>query len=469
MEKYEEDYDEDHWYEQDIEEEVKTRKVESYKILSMDDVEKKLTERVELIKDLFQTTEDDAITLLKFYKWDNHKLQQDYFENDIKIKISAGLLLPPGIIFEHHIDSACLICLNKLLSKPNDCLLCGHKFCSDCWNNYIKFTVEKGKDCLMAKCPLAGCPIIIPKSIYAKYLSPKLLLEYKKYLCKSFTDDNKYVRWCPAIGCKYLAYNEQLTLIEIKCTCGNKFCFGCGEPSHNPCTCKMLTEWKIKNSSESENITWIVANTKQCPQCQKPIEKVHGCNHMICGGCKYEFCWVCFGPWKKHNYQTGGYYKCNKYEEAIKGNKGLVNQKLNQAKAKTILAKYSFYFERYNNHDKAMKLGIKQLAELETKILNLHTVKKIALPELDFLRNASECLIEVRNVLKNSYIYGFYLSDAKEKDLFEFMQGQLEENCDHLHQLLERNISDYLEQEQNEPFYAYRAELMNYFEATKKV
>ena len=27
--------------------------------------------------------------------------------------------------------------------------------------------------------------------------------------------------------------------------------------------------------------------------------------------CKYEFCWVCSGPWKDH---SGSYYNCNKYD-----------------------------------------------------------------------------------------------------------------------------------------------------------
>ena len=31
-------------------------------------------------------------------------------------------------------------------------------------------------------------------------------------------------------------------------------------------------------------------------------------NHMTCYKCRHEFCWICFGDWKKHT-------SCNAYKE----------------------------------------------------------------------------------------------------------------------------------------------------------
>ncbi|KAJ1549345.1 hypothetical protein HK405_005066 [Cladochytrium tenue] len=33
-----------------------------------------------------------------------------------------------------------------------------------------------------------------------------------------------------------------------------------------------------------------------CPRCRTPIEKLHGCNHIICL-CRHEFCYRCAAPW----------------------------------------------------------------------------------------------------------------------------------------------------------------------------
>jgi ariadne-1 len=104
---------------------------------------------------------------------------------------------------------------------------------------------------------------------------------YKKYMrwhCQSFTDDNKNVKWCPYTKeCEYAAERINDTNLSsiVDCICGNSFCFRCGEEQHRPADCEMFKEWEIKNSSESENLNWIIANTKMCPnpKCGRPIEK----------------------------------------------------------------------------------------------------------------------------------------------------------------------------------------------------
>merc|ERR1712118_469688 len=32
---------------------------------------------------------------------------------------------------------------------------------------------------------------------------------------------------------------------------------------------------------------------KRCPKCKQAIEKVSGCNHMVCATCGVHFCWRC--------------------------------------------------------------------------------------------------------------------------------------------------------------------------------
>ena len=55
-----------------------------------------------------------------------------------------------------------------------------------------------------------------------------------------------------------------------------------------------------------------------------------------------------------------------------------------------------FYFERYNNHDKAEKHGRTLRPVIKAKILLLHDIKKYPLMELEFLEEAVNEVIKCR-------------------------------------------------------------------------
>lgn len=115
----------------------------------------------------------------------------------------------------------------------------------------------------------------------------------------------------------------------------HRFCFGCGDSTiHWPVPCDTLEQWKTKVRDEISEIDeeegggqngnfedvaqklWIKANTRPCPRCKAPIEKQEGCNHMTCTNrhCRHEFCWICRKDWKLHNSETGGFFRCNRWE-----------------------------------------------------------------------------------------------------------------------------------------------------------
>ena len=118
---------------------------------------------------------------------------------------------------------------------------------------------------------------------------------------------------------------------------------------------------------------------------------------MNCKMCAHEFCWLCLGAWSDHGQSTGGYYNCNKYEEAKKkGDKKITSDEDRQRQAKNELDKYMFYFERYNNHDKAEKHARNLRPVIKTKIILLHDIKKYPLQELEFLEEAVNEVIRCR-------------------------------------------------------------------------
>lgn len=218
-----------------------------------------------------------------------------------------------------HNGGLCQICYDTIDDTNKFSLSCGHTFCKNDWREYLIKKVDQDSTGIDARCMQAGCNLKVGHTVFEKLLPSSKLETYWKWLCKSYTDDNKRIKWCPAQGCE-MCYEKSIysTITEVRCDCGGSFCFQCGSESHKPADCEMAQQWDEKNSSESENLQWIMANTKACPACKKPIEKNQGCNHMTCATCKHEFCWICLASWKEHGSATGGYYKCNKFEELQK-------------------------------------------------------------------------------------------------------------------------------------------------------
>jgi len=81
------------------------------------------------------------------------------------------------------------------------------------------------------------------------------------------------------VTCRQQYCKWKMCAIHNRVYMGGKFC--CSAAKDPSC-----------DSSE-----WVVAHTKSCPNCNAPIEKNGGCDHMTCkksaGGCGFEFCWVC--------------------------------------------------------------------------------------------------------------------------------------------------------------------------------
>lgn len=45
--------------------------------------------------ELFSVTEEEAVILLREYKWNNDRLQTDWFENSSKVRYKCGLEMDP--------------------------------------------------------------------------------------------------------------------------------------------------------------------------------------------------------------------------------------------------------------------------------------------------------------------------------------------------------------------------------------
>jgi hypothetical protein len=83
---------------------------------------------------------------------------------------------------------------------------------------------------------------------------------------------------------------------------------------------------------------------------------------------------------------------------------------------------------------------------MHCKIENLHNLKHYPVQELEFLNNGVLEIINCHQVLKYSYCNRFYMSDEQKIHLFDIQQSLLEEACDRLHELIEKPLDPYLDE-----------------------
>jgi len=370
----------------------------------------------------------------------------------------------------------CGICFESCPRGMMSAAVCGHPFCSTCWRGYISTAINDGPGCLMLRCPDPSCAAAVGQDMINALADDEDKEKYGRYLRRSYIEDNRKTKWCPAPGCEYaVEFVMGSGSYDVNCNCSYGFCWNCTEEAHRPVDCATVSKWILKNSAESENMNWILANSKPCPKCKRPIEKNQGCMHITCTPpCKFEFCWLCLGPWSEHGERTGGFYACNRYESARQ--EGAYDESERRREmAKNSLERYTHYYERWAANQSSRQKALGDLQSLQNdKLEKLSDIQSQPESQLKFIIEAWLQIVECRRVLKWTYAYGFYLPEHEhaKRQFFEYLQGEAESGLERLHQCAEKELQVYLEAESpSKDFNDFRTKLAgltsvtrNYFE-----
>lgn len=461
-----------------------------YETLTEEDVERTMEQSAKRVSDIYGISHDDSVIILRRNHWNKDRVIDQLADDPDVIYTSSGLVQPPseGTLLasseptlsgsqpstpgEPSNTFQCSICGEEVTVSETYSLGCGHRFCNDCWRSYITVSMQENGHLgiVMTQCPGYKCSYPVGDSVFLRYLSPADQAKFRAAGVRQFVQEDAHYKWCPGRGCGRVVHVERAGRLEpVVCGgCGFVYCFQCNDHDvgdHRPSTCAQIRAWNAKAQSETENIKWLTANAKQCPKCHVYIEKNEGCMHMTCrkssGGCGYEWCWLCRGPWSEHSSKTGGFYACNKYDKSSA-------KKIDDeaSKVKVELDHYMFYFHRYTSHKEAQAKAVEQykrLPERQKEMLTTFACFGLATSDLSFLYDAAAVIIECRRTLAYSYVYGFYFEKGdKRRELFEFIQEDLEKWTNHLTALFEQKIvavTDYQK---------YKEDLTNYSRVASK-
>jgi ankyrin repeat/IBR domain-containing protein 1 len=430
-----------------------------------------------------------AEQLLQHYSWSQQLLIDSWLDDPVNTCKVAKVQLPANVEDEakemmmslrqiSREERICEICGDVCLELTSN--TCGHKFCNECWQEYLRHQINQGK-VVNIKCPGYQCDDHVSQELVIKLLPTELDNKFSQFNIKTFIESHPHTRYCPHPGCERAIHLKLLTNTggeestdgnnstsssgvdvilprNVDCGIGHFFCWSCSEDAHDPCSCEIWKAWKeriqsieadgleaniIKASSEA----YVAKHSKPCPKCKRPIQRSDGCNHMTCSQCHHDFCWVCLGRWYIHGSRTGGYYSCNRYRTAKKVSDHLeaMQKKAESESNKKNTRYFKHVYSRYKNHMESFRFEEQFLSSIPEKmntiIANaLANSQRIHHLETDdkFAKDAIRELLKSRVVLRSSYALSYYIDSDSARDNFIKIVAPLEQTTESLAQIIAR-------------------------------
>ncbi|KAJ0980341.1 hypothetical protein J5N97_008596 [Dioscorea zingiberensis] len=398
-------------------------------------------EQLNIMKEILALPENSARILLINHRWDVRRILE-LFERKGKERLfsEAGVTLHEnnGPSLSSQSTITCNVCFEDFSMDEVSMMSCGHYYCNNCWTEHFIIKINDGES-RRIRCMTPNCNAICNEEVVRKLLkskSPDIASRFDRFLLESYIEDNNKVKWCPSTPhCGNAIQVEDEIYCEVECSCGLQFCFNCLSKVHSPCSCKMWDLWSKKCQDDSENINWILVNTKPCPKCQKKVDKNGGCNLVKCI-CGQHFCWLCgAATGSAHTYHKIKGHSCGRYDD----------EKVKHIEhAKRSLHRYTHYYDRYKvhadslKHENEFKVTFEELVRTSKSEESNHKSFRWAL-------NGANQLLRARQVLSNSYPFAFYMfgdelfqdemtpeERLQKQNLFEVQQQQLEFQVENL-------------------------------------
>lgn len=198
----------------------------------------------------------------------------------------------------------CQICMDSCFVNERQC--CSFKSCNKCINFYIQNKIKESCGNLSIECLNNECNKLINKDEICERMFKFDIKTHDLYL-KILIDANKNSdrKTCPQCSfildiksIQKMPLNKSKVVTKCKCTkCELIWCFKCHAPWHEGISCAKYVKADNMLKYWAKEVHFGQQNAQKCPKCKIYIQRIKGCDHMICSNCKrylYRFIYFLF-------------------------------------------------------------------------------------------------------------------------------------------------------------------------------
>ncbi|MCO5604458.1 hypothetical protein L7F22_058624 [Adiantum nelumboides] len=169
---------------------------------------------------------------------------------------------------------------------------CGHGFCRACVREQILSAIRH-REGFPLTCAYPGCSQRLLLVDLEALLTADQQDELQKASICAFVALNKgRYKFCITPDCPAVYRVMDKSKLFSCGACAARLCMSCNREFHLGLTCQEYEEFKQDPDLSLKSWRRGKQHVKCCPSCGSTIEKVDGCNHVLCN-CKAHLCWLC--------------------------------------------------------------------------------------------------------------------------------------------------------------------------------
>lgn len=134
-----------------------------YKVLSPTDIQKSQSQQIDEVCSILGQPPESTAILLRYMRWNKERLIETYMDRQEKVLEDAGL--GPSFIGAPKTVSIkgfeCEICYEDSADLQTYAMICGHRYCINCYAHYLEQKIREEGEAARIECPKDGCHRIV--------------------------------------------------------------------------------------------------------------------------------------------------------------------------------------------------------------------------------------------------------------------------------------------------------------------